>query len=80
MKEKRGEKSKSMKSQLKELVTNETMKTLFPKIARIAIISLTICVSTASIKRSFSKMKLIKTCLTLNRRVSRNRDIRDPYP
>ena len=56
----------SMKPQLKELVTNETMKTLFPKIAKIATISLTIRVSTASIKRSFSKMKLIKTRLRIS--------------
>ena len=42
----------SMKSRLKELVT---MKTLFPKIAKIATFSLTICVSTASIKKVFHK-------------------------
>ena len=42
----------SMKSRLKELVT---MKTLFPEIAKIATISLTICISTASIKEAFHK-------------------------
>ena len=42
----------SMKSRLKELVM---MKTLFPKMAKIATISLTICVSTASIKEVFHK-------------------------
>ena len=53
----------SMKTQLKELVCNEMMKTLFPNLRKIATISLSIPVSTASVERSFSQMKLIKTRL-----------------
>ena len=53
----------NMKSQLKELVSNDMMRALFPNLCRIATISLSIPVSTASVERSFSKMKLIKTRL-----------------
>ena len=49
----------NMKSQLKELVYNDMMRTLFPNLCKIATISL----STASVERSFSQMKLIKTRL-----------------
>ena len=51
----------NMKSQLKELVCNDTMRTLFPNLCKIATISLSIPVSTASVEISFSQMKLIKT-------------------
>ena len=50
-------------SQLKELVTNEMLYTMFPNLHKMATICLTIPVSTASVERSFSKMKLIKTRL-----------------
>ena len=53
----------NMKSQLKELVCNNMMRTLFPTLCKIATISLSIPVSTASVERSFSQMKLIKTRL-----------------
>ena len=53
----------NMKVQLKELVSNEMMKTLFPNLSKIASISLSIPVATASVERSFSQMKLIKTRL-----------------
>ena len=53
----------NMKSQLKELVCNDMIRTLFPNLCKIATISLSIPVSTASVERSFSQMKLIKTRL-----------------
>ena len=53
----------NMKLQLKELVCNDMMRTLFPNLCKIATISLSIPVSTASVGRSFSQMKLIKTRL-----------------
>ena len=53
----------NMKSQLKELVCNDMMRTLFPNLCKIYTISLSIPVSTASLERSFSQMKLIKTPL-----------------
>ena len=53
----------SLTNQLKELVCNDMMKTLFPNLHTIARISLSIPVSTASVERSFSQMKLIKTQL-----------------
>ena len=49
--------------QLKELVTNEMLITTFPNLSKIASICLTIPASTASVERSFSEMKLIKTRL-----------------
>ena len=45
-------------SQIKELVTNEMLTTMFPNLCKLA----TICL-TASVERSFSQMKLIKTRL-----------------
>ena len=50
-------------SQMKELITNDMLKAMFPNLCRIASIALSIPVSTASVERSFSKMKLIKTRL-----------------
>ena len=47
--------------QLKELVTNEMLITMFPNLSKIASICLTIPVLTASGERSFSEMKFIKT-------------------
>ena len=53
----------SMKLQLKELATNETLIAMFPNLNTLANISLSIPVSTASVGRSFSQMKLLKTRL-----------------
>ena len=52
-----------MKAQLKELVSNDMIKTLFPNLSKIGAICLSIPVTTASVERSFSQMKLIKTRL-----------------
>lgn len=53
----------STTSQLKELATNDMLKAMFPNLQTIASIGLSIPVSTASVERSFSQMKLIKTRL-----------------
>ena len=53
----------NMKLQLTELATNEMLKSMFPNLNTLATISLTIPVATASVERSFSQMKLIKTRL-----------------
>lgn len=53
----------STTQQLKELITNDMLVTMFPNLCKIASIGLTIPVSTASVERSFSQMKLIKTRL-----------------
>ena len=53
----------SIALQLKELNTNGMLVTVFPNLQKIASIGLTLPVSTASVERSFSLMKLIKTCL-----------------
>ena len=50
-------------SQLKELVSNDMLKAMFLNLNKIASIGLTIPVSTASVERSFSQMKMIKTRL-----------------
>ena len=50
-------------SQLKELVSSYMLKAMFPNLHKMASIGLTIPVSTASVERSFSQMKLIKTRL-----------------
>ena len=52
-----------MKEQLKELVSNEMLQTMFPNLYKLVTIGVTIPVSTASVERSFSQMKLIKTHL-----------------
>ena len=53
-----------MKAQLKELASNDMIKTLFPNLSKIGAICLSIPVTTASVERSFSQMKLIKTRLS----------------
>ena len=53
----------SMATQLQQLITNEMLATMFPNLSKIASIGQTIPVSTASVERSFSAMKQIKTCL-----------------
>lgn len=52
-----------MKAQLKELASNKMLVTMFPNLSTLANVVLTIPVSTASVERSFSQMKLIKTRL-----------------
>ena len=49
--------------QLKDLITNEMLNTMFPNLHKLAVVCVTIPVSTASVERSFSQMKLIKTRL-----------------
>ena len=53
----------NMKLQLKELATNEMLKTMFPNLNTLATISLSIPIATASVEKSFYQMKLIKTRL-----------------
>ena len=53
----------NMKSQLTDMVSNDMLTTMFPNLHTIATISLSIPVATASVERSFSQMKLIKTKL-----------------
>ena len=48
---------------LQELITTEMVVAMFPNLSKIASIGLSIPVSTASVERSFSQMKLIKTHL-----------------
>ena len=43
--------------------SNDMIKTLFPNLSKIGAICLSIPVTTASVERSFSQMKLIKTRL-----------------
>ena len=45
--------------QLKELVSNDMLKTLFLNLSKIATICFSISVATSSVERSFSKIKLI---------------------
>ena len=49
--------------QLQELVTNDMLKTMFPSLNTLANVCLSIPVGTASVERSFSEMKMIKTRL-----------------
>ena len=53
----------NMKLQLQELASNEMLKSMFPNLNTLAMISLSIPVATASVEQSFSEMKLIKTRL-----------------
>ena len=53
----------NMKSQLTDMASNDMLTTMFPNLHTIATISLSIPVATASVERSFSQMKLIKTRL-----------------
>ena len=52
-----------IKEQLKELSTNSTMQTMFPNLSILANVCLTIPVGTASVERSFSHMKMVKSRL-----------------
>jgi len=50
-------------SQLNNLVTTDMLKTMFPHLNTLANVCITIPVGTASVERSFSQMKMIKTRL-----------------
>ena len=50
-----------MASRLHELVTNETLISMFPNLNTLASICLTIPIGTASVEQSFSQMKMIET-------------------
>ena len=52
-----------LNQQLKELSTNSMLETMCPSLSTLAKVCLTIPVGTASVERSFSQMKLIKTRL-----------------
>ena len=52
-----------IKEQLKELSTNSMMQTMFPNLSILANVCLTIPVGTASVERSFSNMKMVKSRL-----------------
>ena len=54
---------KDTKTQLQELSSHEMLVTMFQNLNVLANICLTIPVSTASVERSFSQMKMIKTRL-----------------
>ena len=45
------------------MVTNDMLTAMFPNLSTLSNICLTIPVSTASVERSFSQMKLLKTRL-----------------
>ena len=53
----------SLHFQLTELSTNEMLISLFPNISTLVKICLAITIGTASVERSFSQVKLIKTRL-----------------
>ena len=52
-----------LKEQLKELSTYSMMQTMFPNLSILANVCLTIPVGTASVERSFSHMKMVKSRL-----------------
>ena len=52
-----------MQAQLKQLASNEMLVTMFPNLSTLSTICLSMPVATASVERSFSQMKLIKTRL-----------------
>ena len=53
----------NMKLQLKELAPNDTLKPMFPNLSKLTTIDLSNSAATASVERSRTKMKLIKTRL-----------------
>ena len=55
--------SSDLSMQLKELLTNDMLISLFPNLHKLATICLSIPISTASVEQSFSDMKLIKNRL-----------------
>jgi len=52
-----------MSSQLYDFSTNKTLKPMFPNLRTLANVCMSLPVGTASVERSFSKMKMIKTRL-----------------
>ena len=52
-----------IKEQLQELSTNSMMQTMFPNLSILANVCVTILVGTASVERSFSHMKMVKSRL-----------------
>ena len=52
-----------MTAQLKERAINDTITALLPNLHKLAVIFLSLPVATASVERSFSQMKMIKTRL-----------------
>lgn len=52
-----------LSQQLKELATSDMLQIMCPGLSTLAKICMTIPVKTASVERSFSQMKMIKTCL-----------------
>ena len=59
----RNQPRKDVKEQLKELTTNSMIQTMFPNLTILVNVCLTIPVGTPSVERSFSHMKMIKSCL-----------------
>ena len=57
------EPKEDMSSQLNNLLTNDMLKTMFPNLHILANVCMTLPVGTASVERSFSQMKMIKTRL-----------------
>ena len=53
----------SIALQIKELITNEMLVTMFPLLHKLASICFTVPVSTAPVERSFSRMKRFRTHL-----------------
>ena len=53
----------NLKTQLQELATNDTLIALLPSLHKLACCCLSLPIGTASVERSFSQMKLIKTRL-----------------
>ena len=53
----------NLKTQLQELATNDTLIALLPNLHKLACCCLSLPIGTASVERSFSQMKLIKTRL-----------------
>ena len=53
----------NLKTQLQELATNDTLIALLPNLHKLACCCLSLPIGTASVGRSFSQMKLIKTRL-----------------
>ena len=56
----------NLKTQLQELATNDTLIALLPNLHKLACCCLSLPIGTASVERSFSQMKLIKTRLRNN--------------
>ena len=55
--------SSSLSEVLTSITTNETLKAGFPNLERLAALAMVLPVTTATVERSFSNMKLVKTRL-----------------